>query len=158
MSRNSAPPNFMLRHKITYDVKEILARVGSKHDRMRVSRTVKVGLGGIRLLTFRNYGTACVHCGASGAFFAVECSDTAKTAWHLNLYTADGLLLTSDHIWPTSKGGINQLINRQTLCVKCNSRKSNRLPNEKELLELLLRGINLFDFARRYHMMLLPVV
>lgn len=36
-------------------------------------------------------------------------------------------LLTIDHIIPRSKGGNNDLINLQILCLKCNEEKANKI-------------------------------
>lgn len=80
-----------------------------------------------RMLSFRSNGITCVKCGARGAFFAKE--RYGKDAPHLNLYGFDvhgrQLLLTRDHIKPKSKGGTNHIYNSQTMCLKCNSRKSD---------------------------------
>jgi 5-methylcytosine-specific restriction endonuclease McrA len=53
-------------------------------------------------------------------------------AWHLNLYAMreDGVevLMTQDHILPSSLGGGNQSRNLQTMCHRCNERKGNKVP------------------------------
>jgi len=41
--------------------------------------------------------------------------------------------LTLDHIMPRSRGGDNSPINVVTACIKCNSRKSNRTPEEARM-------------------------
>ena len=54
------------------------------------------------------------------------------TCQHCGLSIKDepNLLLEIDHIVPLSKGGITTEKNLQTLCWKCNRKKSNKLPND----------------------------
>lgn len=70
----------------------------------------------------------CVGCGISGSYAAVESKENANTP-HINLWavTKDGrhVLMTKDHIKPTSKGGSNDFSNLQTMCRDCNVRKGN---------------------------------
>ena len=54
--------------------------------------------------------------------------------WHVNLYAtrADGteVLMRRDHIMPLSKGGLNVLENQQTMCVRRNGNKKDKLPRK----------------------------
>lgn len=47
----------------------------------------------------------------------------------MNLYAVDEagneVLMTKDHIVPHSKGGIDDISNYQTMCVRCNQKKGN---------------------------------
>ena len=47
--------------------------------------------------------------------------------------------LTVDHIIPVSRGGSNELSNLMTLCVWCNSKKSDQMPKENKLHKLINR-------------------
>ena len=89
----------------------------------------------LRLRCFVHKGLKCKHCGIVGEFFAKErgikeASRGFKT-YHLNLYArvnGGERLMTQDHKIPRSKGGKNTLKNSQTLCVKCNGKKADRMP------------------------------
>lgn len=75
-------------------------------------------------------GLKCACCGIKGLFFAKERAGNVEK-WHLNLYALDKngqeVLMTKDHIIPRSKGGRDVLENYQTMCIKCNEKKGNRL-------------------------------
>jgi 5-methylcytosine-specific restriction endonuclease McrA len=43
------------------------------------------------------------------------------------------ILMTKDHIIPLSKQGEDNLNNLQTMCIVCNNKKSNNLPNNKSV-------------------------
>jgi 5-methylcytosine-specific restriction endonuclease McrA len=82
------------------------------------------------LLLIKSKGNACAHCGATLSFFALE-----HHAGHTSLRpyaitdTGDEVLLTLDHIIPKSHPlGRNTFINYQVLCVRCNTRKDNKVP------------------------------
>jgi 5-methylcytosine-specific restriction endonuclease McrA len=55
---------------------------------------------------------------------------------HINMYHVEPngslMLMTKDHIVPSSKGGSDHIDNLQTMCSKCNSKKGN-LPFEEFL-------------------------
>lgn len=83
-----------------------------------------------RYAVFMKKGMKCVSCGAEGKFFALEKHKYQKTnRYHFNLYalTKNGseLLMTKDHIIPSSKGGKNALTNLQPMCTTCNRAKGN---------------------------------
>jgi hypothetical protein len=97
-----------------------------------------------RLKNFRLNGVVCVNCGIRATFFAVE-SFKGKDH-HLNLYavTRKGeLLMTRDHIKPSSKGGSNNLSNHQPMCEECNRTKSGEW-NFKDRLRWLRNKIRYF--------------
>lgn len=87
-----------------------------------------------RLKTFLKSGTSCKCCGLRGRYFVKEKQrhNEENTSFTLHLYgNRDGIeiLMTSDHIHPSSRGGGDGIHNRQTMCSYCNSVKSaNRMP------------------------------
>lgn len=94
----------------------------------------------IRLLTYVRSGISCVICGLKGTYFAVDRDNGGKKELHLNLYgirDTNEIMITSDHILPKSKGGSNSVMNRQTMCVTCNSAKGNK--SNEEFLKLVHR-------------------
>lgn len=88
----------------------------------------------------------CVTCGVEGTFFALERGamrrkgledvwvPNHRDVWHFNLYgfrpNGTIVMLTKDHIIPTSRGGSDEVENLQPMCQPCNERKGNRLPDE----------------------------
>ena len=77
---------------------------------------------GKKIKFFKSKGCSCVSCERYGSYFK-------KEGVIYNLYTADGVLMTQDHIIPSSKGGSNRLFNLQPMCFKCNLKKSNDMPD-----------------------------
>ena len=65
-----------------------------------------------------------------GKYFAKERNPNVKR-FHLNLYAIDQdgneIMMTKDHIIPVSKGGKDMLENYQTMCMKCNVAKGNKM-------------------------------
>lgn len=92
-------------------------------DRMKVSS--------LRLYVFKEKGCDCVGCGAKGSYFAKEKSE-GHVSYHMNLYAVkeDGseVLMTKDHILPSSQGGKDTIENLQPMCVECNTKKGAKLP------------------------------
>jgi 5-methylcytosine-specific restriction endonuclease McrA len=102
----------------------------------------KVGFSSNRIQTYLIHGVSCVDCGVQGTHFAVERKHPYE-GWHLNLYGIKGrkrneVMITSDHVVPKSKGGADDLSNRQPMCFNCNIRKSNHInpARDKILSEL----------------------
>lgn len=80
-----------------------------------------------RAKIFYKKGVMCVNCGVKGEFFALEKDKGGGI--HLDLYgLIDGeeVLITIDHIVPKSKGGVNKMINYQTMCKLCNEMKADK--------------------------------
>lgn len=79
-----------------------------------------------RAKVFHKKGAICVNCGVKGKFFALEKDKGGGI--HLDLYGLiddEEVLITIDHIIPKSKGGVNKLINFQTMCKLCNEMKAD---------------------------------
>lgn len=92
-----------------------------------------------RYLNFIKHGFKCEKCGVEGKYVNLECSPNMRN--HLNVYAeknGQAILLTKDHIYPKSKGGLNNIKNYQVLCEKCNEEKSDKSP--VTLVEALRKG------------------
>lgn len=87
----------------------------------------------MRYKTFIEKGYKCVCCDRVGAYYALECNEkeNPKRA-HFNLYSADDILMTKDHIFPKSKGGKDVIENMQTMCTICNKNKGSDVPEMSE--------------------------
>lgn len=82
-----------------------------------------------RYLNFITNGFKCAKCGAIGEYANLECCN--RLGNHLNVYAiknGEPLLLTKDHIYPKSKGGLDNIKNYQVLCEECNMNKSDNSP------------------------------
>ena len=64
-----------------------------------------------RYLNFITNGFKCAKCGLEGKYVNLECN--RKLGNHLNVYAIDEngkeILLTKDHIYPKSKGGLDSI-------------------------------------------------
>lgn len=114
----------------TYSPEEILPRIGFMAERMVVAEldgvTYSVGCESLRLRTFQRSLT-CVACGRVGVEFRAEQNRADAVHGnnpHLNLYAADGTLMTHDHTLAQSLGGRDSAENVQTMCEPCNNGKS----------------------------------
>lgn len=79
-----------------------------------------------RARIYQEKGISCISCGLQGSFFAFE--KDRGGGLHLDLYgknDEEDVMLTIDHIVPSSKGGKNDKSNLQTMCKICNERKAD---------------------------------
>ena len=107
-----------------------------KPRRMLLANTgeeFNVNMDSDRLECFRR-SNICVRCGIVGVIFLLNAADRSgkgiKENPHLNLFGIDGdefILMTKDHIIPSSKGGRDDITNLQTMCFRCNTWKGNKL-------------------------------
>jgi hypothetical protein len=94
---------------------------------------IKINMASDRYKCFVVSGTNCKECGLEGKYFRLEQlkAQPGNDAWHFNLYGLDNkgkeVLITKDHIIPTSKGGKNDVENYQTLCYLCNMIKGHKV-------------------------------
>lgn len=82
-----------------------------------------------RYLNFIKHGFKCAKCGIEGKYVNLECN--SQKGNHLNVYAeknGEAVLLTKDHIYPKSKGGLDSIKNYQVLCEQCNITKSDNSP------------------------------
>lgn len=83
-----------------------------------------------RLQVFYHKGCKCVECGIEATQIGLGEGRGKKSGLHWDLYTDDFYPLTVDHIIPKSRGGGEELENKQPMCYRCNQRKGSRLPGE----------------------------
>lgn len=89
--------------------------------------------GGNRLLTYHVHGVHCCvqNCLVQGEYFAIERDYGQNSQYHLNLYyrscNGEEVMMTSDHRLPKSKGGSDEINNRQPMCYPHNTQKGNKL-------------------------------
>ena len=119
-----------------YGAEEILSTTGfDSPSRTFVIDGIEcvVKMRSLRYAAFKK-SPACARCGIIGTVMRLEhdrgCDPRRP---HFNLYarTDDGLvLMTKDHIMPRSAGGTDFPDNLQTMCVRCNHEKDDRIPGD----------------------------
>lgn len=119
---------------ITNSVDELLNQVldcpaGKARRTMYVNgKPLTIKMGSLRLQCFRA-NRACAACGIPISHASLN-GDRVRGPEqpHINMWAADGRLMTRDHIVPVSRGGANTLENSQTMCEVCNTLKGNQMP------------------------------
>lgn len=124
----------MIRDNKKYSIEEVLNKVDtSKSLKYKAKEDFDgdmIKVTSLRLYTFKEKGIKCVTCGIEGQYFVKEKTINDKS-YHFNLYgiNEDGeeVLITKDHIIPSSQGGKDRLENMQTMCKICNKAKGNKV-------------------------------
>jgi len=102
-----------------------------------------------RYLNFMTNGCKCKRYGIKGEYTKLEFN--IKQKWHLNVYAIKNgkeIMLTKDHIYPKSKGGLDNINNYQVLCERCNSNKNDKAPvTLREALEKGYTNITAIEYA-----------
>jgi 5-methylcytosine-specific restriction endonuclease McrA len=134
-----------------YELPLIFKLMGEYQNITLAGTDGKINLNSLRLHTFRNKGVKCVSCGLEGTHF-YSCMTTGSKilTCHLNLYADNNVLMTKDHILPSSKGGPESLENMQPMCSICNSKKGSVIPVDlpKSLVKYI--GYPIITKAERY--------
>jgi hypothetical protein len=78
-----------------------------------------------RLMVFSFKGTSCVDPGCDRVGTKVLVGKDNGNGIHIDVYTDDFHLMTVDHTQPISRGGSDDLDNKEPMCSKCNSKKGN---------------------------------
>lgn len=80
-----------------------------------------------RLVLFKHKGTQCIRCGLKATYFSLEGNKGENPSLALYGVTRKGkeVLMTKDHILPSSKKGPTRMYNLQPMCERCNQIKGN---------------------------------
>lgn len=81
-----------------------------------------------RLTVFYNKGYCCAvpDCPREG-YYLIAARQERGGGIHIDVYTKDFHLMTVDHILPKSKGGGEELENKQPMCAYHNTKKGNEI-------------------------------
>lgn len=124
----------MLESVREYDIPYVLELI-TPVFREKLLEGLYVKIGTLKLQTLKR-SQKCACCGREGSVFKLEV--TSQDCACLNLYSADGILMCTDHIIPLSKGGPHRLFNTQTMCEVCNREKSDYI--QKWYFNMELKG------------------
>jgi len=126
-------------HLAQYSVSQAFRLIGDGTDKLSILlHNCKVKLCSQRYSLFQNQ-RVCVNCGVEGKVFCLDLPRSERQRWnkttnplraHFNLYgiMSSGriVMLTKDHIVPSSKGGKCVMSNYQCMCETCNAEKGDR--------------------------------
>ena len=122
MKKNLKRDPYITHKELT--VPDVFYHMSKGKERLQINKDMSVNLLSQRLILFRLKGVVCVSCGRVGTVFKAQShSKWNQVIPHLNLYTADGFLMTKDHILALASGGKDHLSNYQTMCAPCNFKK-----------------------------------
>lgn len=79
-----------------------------------------------RLSVFHYKGVGCANPSCERQGHYIIAGRDRRGGVHIDLYTKDFVLMTVDHIHAKSKGGSNELDNKQPMCEPCNSKKGSK--------------------------------
>lgn len=86
-----------------------------------------------RFKIFEQIGYDCVSCGMIGSHIVWWQEFSGRKADHYDIAGyKDGVLrmITIDHIYPKSKGGLDTVENYQPMCAPCNGKKSDKVQSK----------------------------
>ncbi len=137
----------------SYSIKELLPDIPSygeptvkKNFKLDDGTTFNVKINSQRLRIFKE-STKCICCGIEGTIFALE--RHTKENPHINLYAVDRsgklILMTKDHILPSSQSGNNTFRNLQTMCSVCNGLKGGFPITNEQLQEIRTKYLSLIN-------------
>lgn len=109
-------PEYLIGNKVLREIPLKLVHLDFKHHR--------------RLMVFHNKGFKCANpkCDRVGTRLIITVDGSGGR--HVDVYTDDFHLMNVDHIYPKSKGGGEELSNKQPMCYNCNSKKSNKIEKD----------------------------
>lgn len=112
-------------HKV-YSPDEILPLISTDREKKLIDG-YRVNCCSLRLRTFKKSLT-CRYCGRKGTEFRLENQiyNPSSPNPHLNLYSADNILMTHDHMVPLYSGGEDRTANTTTCCHICNFLKAHK--------------------------------
>ena len=161
-----------------FPIEQVLPFISTDENKRVRYGGFSVRVGSTRLQTMGR-SQKCVSCGREGVVFRLErtrrwkgCEKRERnpeyrTTPHFNLYAIEYIpikrgssrkqrkyiLMTRDHIYPRSRGGPDSIENSQTMCERCNSRKSDKLDIKyilQESVQKMLKSIPVrFPLVRR---------
>ncbi len=99
-----------------------------------------------RLKVFIEKGLKCSspNCDKVGKYI-IKAAD-AYGGVHTDMYSEDFTLMTVDHIYPKCLGGNNAMVNKQTMCSPCNSKKASKVPDQGFHYSMVKKGIGIFEY------------
>lgn len=91
--------------------------------------TTPYALSHRRLSVFSHKGMKCANpdCDRVGKHLIKTVAGKKQLSVHIDVYTEDFTLMTVDHIQPRSKGGSDELANKQPMCTYCNGAKADKV-------------------------------
>lgn len=146
----------MIRAK-TIPQEELRNLINALHQLQGISKRIQIGEFSIdatsdRYENFYYHGWKCAECGLEATFAAIEKHPKDK-GYHINLYgfneNGREIMLTRDHIYPKSLGGLNAMSNSQTLCACCNQKKLDT--TELSIEEAVANGYTTYELATHSH-------
>lgn len=120
-----------------FEAEQILALVRSGADKFYYDKyCINIQKNRYRIFAENHI---CVCCGLEGSLMILE-KQQYDAVPHFNLYGINQhdqkVLMTKDHVIPSSRGGNDANSNLQTMCFDCNNLKSNTLLNPEQIRDL----------------------
>ena len=137
--------------KVLPDIPDFGKRTVRKTFTTDDGRSFSVKISSKRLRLFKK-NLKCVCCGIEGTVFVLE--KHGDETPHLNLYAVDDnnqlILMTKDHIMPSSRDGSDNLSNLQTMCSVCNHLKGDFPITNEELKKVIIKYMSLIKGGMKH--------